>query len=279
MYLGAMSLPRLRKDTTDRNRTSPFAFTGNKFEFRMVGSSLSCADPNTVINTIVAETLDEFATKLENAKDFDAELHDLVAETIKEHKRILFDGNGYGESWAKEAAKRGLLNLRTTADAIPHLVDEKNIALFTKYGVYSENELVSRTEILLENYVKTVNIEALTMLEMAKKEIYPAVNRYIAQVIDVIKNKENVDLNAFADRELAKTLTEANDGLRAEIKTLEGLLEQIKGENNVANLSRFYCDKVLPCMVRLRHYADLAESQTDGAFWPHPTYADMLFSI
>jgi glutamine synthetase len=245
----------------------------------MVGSSLSCADPNTVINTIVAETLDEFATRLEGAKDFDKELHDLVAETIKEHKRILFDGNGYGEAWAKEASTRGLLNLRTTADAIPHLIDKKNISLFTKYGVYSANELYSRSEILLENYVKTVNIEALTMLEMAKKEIYPAVNRYIAQVIEVIRNKEKVDLNAFADRELAKTLTEANDGLRAEIKTLEGLLEQIKGENNVANLSRFYCDKVLPCMVRLRHYADLAESQTDGAFWPHPTYADMLFSI
>ena len=279
MYLGAMSLPKLRKDTTDRNRTSPFAFTGNKFEFRMVGSSLSCADPNTVINTIVAETLDEFATKLESAKDFDAELHDLVADTIKEHKRILFDGNGYGESWAKEAARRGLLNLRTTADAIPHLIDDKNIALFTKYGVYSENELKSRTEILLENYVKTVNIEALTMLEMAKKEIYPAVNRYIGEVIATLKSKEQVDLNAFADRELAKKLTDANDGLMAEIKTLEGFLLEIKGEEDVRTSSRFYCDKILPCMARLRHYADTAERYTDKTFWPHPTYADMLFSV
>jgi len=279
MSLGAMSLPKLRKDTTDRNRTSPFAFTGNKFEFRMVGSSLSCGDPNTVINTIVAEVLDEFATKLEKATDFDKELHELVAQTIKEHRRILFDGNGYDESWTKEATQRGLLNLRTTADAIPHLTDQKNIELFGKYGVFSENELHSRTEILLENYTKTVNIEALTMLDMAKKDIYPAVNRYIDELISVIEKKERVELNAYADRELAKRLTDANDGMIAEVKCLEGLLEEIKGEKDFIKSSRFYCDKIIPCMERLRHYADISEAETGAKCWPYPTYAELLFSI
>ena len=279
MDLGAFVLPKLRKDATDRNRTSPFAFTGNKFEFRMVGSSLSCAGPNTVINTIVAETLDEFATRLENAKDFNKEIHDIISDTVKNHKRILFNGNGYGDDWTVEAEKRKLLNLKTTPQALARLTDDKNVKLFTKYGVYSENELKSRQEILLENYCKTINIEALTMISMAKTQIYPAVNEYIGQLISVLNAKKSIGAVCKQDEIKARLLSDLNEKMIAETDNLEKLVSQNRFNKNVAEQAEFYCNTVLACMKKIRKYADEAESETEEKYWPFPSYALLLFGV
>ena len=192
MYLGAHSLPKIPLDTTDRNRTSPFAFTGNKFEFRMLGSASSISDANVVLNTIVADVLKEFANELESAPDFNVALNKLVAKTIREHKRIIFNGNNYSDEWVKEADKRGLLNLKSTADAIPYFKADKNIALFERHKVFTRTEVESRVEIMLSNYSKTLNIEALTMLDIFKKEIYPSVNAYIVELGKAIKTKQDI---------------------------------------------------------------------------------------
>lgn len=279
MDLGAFVLPKLRKDATDRNRTSPFAFTGNKFEFRMVGSSLSCAGPNTVINTIVAETLDEFATRLENAKDFNKEIHDIISDTVKNHKRILFNGNGYGDDWTVEAGKRKLLNLKTTPQALARLTDDKNVKLFTKYGVYSENELKSRQEILLENYCKTINIEALTMISMAKTQIYPAVNEYIGQLISVISAKKAIGAVCKQDEIKARLLSDLNEKMIAETDNLEKLVSQNRFNKNLAEQAEFYCNTVLACMKKIRKFADEAESETEEKYWPFPSYALLLYGV
>lgn len=279
MDLGAFVLPKLRKDATDRNRTSPFAFTGNKFEFRMLGSSFSCADPITVINTIVAEALDEFATRLEKATDFNEEIHDIISDTVKSHKRILFSGNGYGDEWTKEAEKRGLLNLKSTPEAISHLTDEKNIKLFEKYGVYSESELKSREVILLENYVKTINIEALTMISMAKTQIYPAVNGYIERLCSVYNAKKGLGLTADADLKKIEYLTDLNDKMAKETDNLEKVLEQDRFKRGVKKQADYYCDKVLVCMKKIREFADAMETETDEKSWPFPVYANLLFGV
>lgn len=279
MDLGAFVLPKLRKDATDRNRTSPFAFTGNKFEFRMVGSSLSCAGPNTIINTIVAEALDEFASRLENAKDFNKEIHDIISDTVKNHKRILFNGNGYGDDWTIEAEKRKLLNLKTTPQALARLTDDKNVKLFTKYGVYSENELKSRQEILLENYCKTINIEALTMISMAKTQIYPAVNEYIGRLISVISAKKSVGAVCKQDEIKARLLSDLNEKMIAETDYLEKLVSQNRFNKNVTEQAEFYCNTVLVCMKKIRKFADEAESETEEKYWPFPSYASLLFGV
>lgn len=279
MDLGAFVLPKLRKDATDRNRTSPFAFTGNKFEFRMVGSSFSCADPNTVINTIVAESLDEFATRLESAKDFNEEIHGIISDTVKNHKRILFNGNGYGDDWTIEAEKRGLLNLKSTPEAIARLTDEKNIKLFEKYGVYSESELRSREVILLENYVKTINIEALTMISMAKTQIYPAVNGYIERLCAAYNAKKGLKIKAEADLKKINYLSDFNDKMAAEVENLESILEQERFKLDAKSQADYYCNKVLLSMKKIRKYADAMETETDEKYWPFPVYANLLFGV
>ena len=281
MKLGVDTLPELPKDTTDRNRTSPFAFTGNKFEFRMVGSSFSLAGPNITINTIVADSLRQFADELEGAKDFNAALHDLVVREIKAHKRIIFNGNNYAPEWAEEAEKRGLLNLKNAAEALPHFADKKNIELFERNKVFTEREVVTRTDIMLENYSKVLNIEALTMIDMAKQDIYPAVESYIASLCGALKEKKGtlpgVSFPA-QERMVAKLASDAERMLeRAEM--LDSLLVEAKAHETPAKLASFFAEKVIPVMQELRAYADGMELNTAASVWPFPTYGEILFSV
>ena len=281
MKLGVDTLPELPKDTTDRNRTSPFAFTGNKFEFRMVGSSFSLAGPNITINTIVADSLRQFADELEGAKDFNAALHDLVVREIKAHKRIIFNGNNYAPEWTEEAEKRGLLNLKNAAEALPHFADKKNIELFERNKVFTEREVVTRTDIMLENYSKVLNIEALTMIDMAKQDIYPAVESYIASLCGALKEKKGtlpgVSFPA-QERMIAKLASDAERMLeRAEM--LDSLLVESKAHETPAKLALFFAEKVIPVMQELRAYADGMELNTAASVWPFPTYGEILFSV
>ena len=281
MKLGVDTLPDLPKDTTDRNRTSPFAFTGNKFEFRMVGSSFSLAGPNITINTIVADSLRQFADELEGAKDFNAALHDLVVREIKAHKRIIFNGNNYAPEWAEEAEKRGLLNLKNAAEALPHFADKKNIELFERNKVFTEREVVTRTDIMLENYSKVLNIEALTMIDMAKQDIYPAVEGYISSLCGALKEKKGtlpgVSFPA-QERMIAKLASDAERMLeRAEM--LDSLLVESKAYESPAKLALFFAEKVIPVMQELRAYADGMELNTAASVWPFPTYGEILFSV
>ena len=281
MKLGVDTLPELPKDTTDRNRTSPFAFTGNKFEFRMVGSSFSLAGPNITINTIVADSLRQFADELEGAKDFNAALHDLVVREIKAHKRIIFNGNNYAPEWTEEAEKRGLLNLKNAAEALPHFADKKNIELFERNKVFTAREVVTRTDIMLENYSKVLNIEALTMIDMAKQDIYPAVESYIASLCGALKEKKGtlpgVSFPA-QERMIAKLASDAERMLeRAEM--LDSLLVESKAYETPAKLALFFAEKVIPVMQELRAYADGMELNTAASVWPFPTYGEILFSV
>ena len=281
MKLGVDTLPELPKDTTDRNRTSPFAFTGNKFEFRMVGSSSSLAGPNIILNTIVADVLGRYADELEKAADFNAALHDLVVREIKKNKRILFNGNNYSEEWAKEAEKRGLYNFRTAAEALPHFADKENIALFERNGVFTAREVVTRTEIMLENYCKVLNIEALTMIEMAKKDIYPAVNSYIVSLGEALRCKTSIlpGIACGTDERTIRRLAAGNDALGERAEELEGLLVESKAYENTAELAKFFADKVIPVMRELRASADGMEMCVSAKYWPFPTYGDILFSV
>ena len=281
LRIGVHILPKFPKDTTDRNRTSPFAFTGNKFEFRMLGSSASVSDVNTVINTAVAEELKSFADILENAESFEETLHNLIRDTIKAHKRILFNGNGYHDSWVKEAEKRGLLNLKTTPDALSHYLDEKNIKLFLDNKIFSETELNSRYEIMLENYSKIVNIEALTMIDMAKKEIIPAVSKYVkslAKTAVLIKEAVPSADNSF-ECEIVEKLSALNASAFKKLKKLEEDVCSAKTICGNDKLANFYKDVIIPDMDELRAVCDEAETLTAEEFWPLPTYGDMLFGI
>ena len=281
MQLGVDSLPVIPKDTTDRNRTSPFAFTGNKFEFRMVGSSFSLAGPNIVINTIVADTLRQFAEELEKAPDFNAALHALVVKTIRENKRIIFNGNNYSPEWTEEAAKRGLVNLKNAAEALPHFADEKNIALFERMKVFTAREVTTRTEIMLENYSKVITIEGLTMLNMARRDIFPAVSGYVrtlaataAEIKAALPGAE-----APAEEETARELLSLNTTIAAKAKELESLISEGQAVSETKAQAEFFAEKVLPVMEQLRSAADRAEALTDHAVWPFPTYGDLLFSV
>jgi glutamine synthetase len=280
MKLGVDSLPDFQMDTTDRNRTSPFAFTGNKFEFRMVGSTFSISGPNIVLNTIVADVLDQFATELEASKDFTKTLNDLVVKTIKEHKRIIFNGNNYSDEWIIEAEKRGLLNLKSSADAIPFFNTKKNIDLFTKHKVFSKIEVESRCEILLESYGKTLNIEALTMIDMAKKDIYPAVNTYIVDLAKIVKSKKSVSENINCDIEvkLVEKLSSLNQALFIKSDELDNLLLKVKEYEDSVKLAKFYRESIFKCMQELRAYADEMESSVGKKYWPFPTYGELLFN-
>ena len=281
MKLGVDTLPELPKDTTDRNRTSPFAFTGNKFEFRMVGSSFSLSGPNIVINTAVADILREFADKLEKASDFNAALHELVVETIKKHRRIIFNGNNYSDEWKEEAAKRGLSDLKNSAEALPHFADEKNIALHERMNVFTRREVVTRTEIMLENYSKTIVIEALTMSEMAKRDIYPAVGAYIRSLCATLEAEKaaGVDAGAAAEKELISTLSADNASLYYKVKELDELLIAEKSIPDAAAQAKFVADKIIPVMHEVRAFADEMETKVSAKDWPFPTYGEILFSV
>ncbi len=282
LKLGVDSLPRFMRDTTDRNRTSPFAFTGNKFEFRMVGSSDSIACANVMINSSVAEALRQFADALEGAENFDDALHALIKEQIIVHKRILFNGNGYDDAWIKEATEqRGLLNLRTTADALPRLLEQKNIDMLTGLGIFSESELRSRYEIQLENYVRTVRIEALTMADMARKEILPAVAAYTGALAEGIKGKQKVDpsLACGYETRVLRRLSALTDCADAKVEALEKAVTTLDGIGDVTAEANFVRDEVLPRMAELRAVCDEAETLTASSYWPFPTYGDLLFGV
>ena len=281
MKLGADSLPEFPRDTTDRNRTSPFAFTGNKWEFRMLGSSNSISDANTVINTIVADALCDFADVLENAKDFNKALNKLVSDTIKEHGRIIFNGNNYSDEWIAEAEKRGLLNLKSSDVAIPHLKDEKNVQLFEKHGVFTREELESRTEIMLENYSKTVNIEALAMVDIAKKEIYPAVNEYLITLGKAIKTKRELFAGYDNGEELKlfNRICELNALVAKDIEEIDDMLDVAKTMTDTEEIAHFYRNNILAKMEELRLYCDKLERKVGKEYWPMPTYDDLLFSV
>ena len=282
MKLGVDVLPNFNRDTTDRNRTSPFAFTGNKFEFRMLGSSNSIACANIMLNSAVAESLKIYADRLEGAEDFETALHQMIKKTIKDHKHIIFNGNGYDDSWIKEATeKRGLLNYRTTPDCMPHLLDSKNVKMLTEQGVYSEEELKSRCEIMLDNYCKTVIIEANTMVDMAKTQIAPAVEAYTAEVAKSAAAKKALDANLACTYEttLVKKLSALTDRIAAKIGELEEALISLHQASDVETESYFIRDTLLLRMSELRVACDEAETLTAKKYWPFPTYADLLFGV
>ena len=282
MKLGSDVLPKFNRDTTDRNRTSPFAFTGNKFEFRMLGSSNSIACANIMLNTAVAESLKIYADRLEGVADFETALHDMIKKTIKDHKRIIFNGNGYDDSWIKEATeKRGLCNYRTTADCMPHILDEKNVRMLTSHKVFSEVELKSRYEIMLENYCKTVMIEACTMVDMAKKQILPAVSAYTTDLAESVgkKLKLGTDIACKYEKEAVKKLSILCDKIAEATDLLEGTLVKIKAAESIGEESEMIRDTVLAAMSELRVACDEAETMTAEKYWPFPTYGELLFGV
>ena len=281
MQLGVDILPEFKKDTTDRNRTSPFAFTGNKFEFRMLGSSNSIACANIMLNSAVAEVLQGFADKLEGSSDFDKELHELIRDTIKEHKRIIFNGNGYGDEWMAEAEKRGLSNLKTTPDCMPKLLDKKNADMLISQKVYTKAELESRCEIMLENYVKAVNIEALTMSDMARKEILPAVEAYASSLAETALRKKELgaDISQRYEKSVVSKLSSLADLIYDRTDELDEATAKLKDIENIEEQGYFIRDEILPKMAALRVAADEAETMTDRKYWPFPTYGDLLFGV
>lgn len=281
MRIGVDFLPSFARDTTDRNRTSPFAFTGNKFEFRMLGSTFSTAGPNTFLNTIVAEELSQFADALEKSKDFEKTLNELIKTTIREHKRIIFNGNGYEDAWVREAEKRGLLNLKSTADALPYLLLDKNVRLFEKFNVYSNEELHARYEILLDNYNKIVNIEALTMLEMVKRDILPAVTAYTKELAEGALLKKNLSPDTAAEPETSqvKKLSALASVLYENTERLEEILLSAKECAGELAKAQHFHEKVIPAMNEVRAVADELETLTAEKYWPFPTYGKLLFSV
>ena len=281
MRIGVHTLPKFPKDTTDRNRTSPFAFTGNKFEFRMLGSAASISCANTVLNTSVAEELKQFADKLDGAADFETALHDLIKETIKAHKRIIFNGDGYDESWGKEAERRGLLNLKTTPDALAHMLDEKNVKLFTSHKVLTETELKARHEVRLENYCKVGNIEALTMLDMARKDILPAMSSYSAELASDAAAKTALlgDADCSYEKESVKSLCALIGATHRGVKKLEDDLLAAKSVTAPEALADVYKSTILDDMRALRISVDEMETLASAKAWPYPCYGDLLFGV
>ncbi|MGN1132925.1 MAG: glutamine synthetase III [Oscillospiraceae bacterium] len=279
MEIGVDVLPSFPKDTTDRNRTSPFAFTGNKFEFRMPGSKLSIAGPNTILNTIVAEVLDQFADELEGAENFQDALDNLIKRTISENQNIIFNGNGYSAEWPKEAEKRGLLNYKSTPEAVPHLMDKKNVDLFVKHKVFTEAELAARVEIDLDEYCKTLNIEALTMIDMAKKDILPAVASYIKDLGQTAELAKSCGAEAEFETELVKRLSTLSTQTYKKLGELEDAVVKAGDIEDVQELANYYHDVVFTAMGELRAVADEIESLVGEKYWPYPTYGEMLFYV
>lgn len=281
MEIGVMALPHFPKDTTDRNRTSPFAFTGNKFELRMSGSALSIAGPNIVLNTAVAEVLREFADALENASDFKGELNTLIKKTIREHKRIIFNGNNYSAEWVQEAKRRGLSNLQTTVDALPALVDPKSIDLFTRHRVFTEQEIRSRYELLLEGYCKTLHIEALTMVDIVKKDIAPACISYQYELAKVLNSKKawGDKYECGLEEHFMSKISSLSSCLLKKLEILENAVLETKNERDALKLAMVYRDRVLAAMAELRLVVDELETLIPSKYWPLPTYADLLYSV
>ena len=278
LEIGVSVLPKFPQDNTDRNRTSPFAFTGNKFEFRSLGSSASISDANVVLNTIVAESLKQFADVLENAEDFQGTLHELVVSTLQLHKRIIFNGNGYAPEWIEEAEKRGLLNLVSTVDALPRLLDPKNVRLFTSHGVFTETELRSRYEIHLENYVKTLNIEAGTCLMMAEREILPAAIKAMGALAKTVNDVKAAGVASVAPAKVLEALSKRVDALAARTVDLHKAIES-RAEGDVLATATYEHDVIIPAMNAVREVADDLETIIGKEYWPLPTYADLLFNV
>ncbi len=280
MTIAVDALPDFKKDTTDRNRTSPFAFTGNKFEFRMLGSQLSISCPNIMINTAVSEALDEFATILEASENFEADVHAIIRETILKHGRIIFNGNGYDASWVEEAKSRGLLNLKTTPEALSRYLDEKNISLFTKYKIYTREEMQSRHDIIVEEYTKAINIEAETMVNMSKKNIIPASLKYVKELSESVATKKSImDIDCSTEEQL---ITLINDRINIIFKYTNELYAHIQAAEKISDLqqqAQYYQLHVLTKMAQLREEVDFVEQNCSKEYWPFPSYGDLLYSV
>ena len=281
MQIGVDVLPHFPKDTTDRNRTSPFAFTGNKFEFRMPGSTFSIAGPNMVLNTIVAEELSQFADLLEQASDFTAALNKLIRRTIREHKRIIFNGNNYTDEWVEEAERRGLLNLRTTPEALPLFAAEKNVRLFAKHCIFTETEIRSRMEILLDNYIKTIHIESLTMVELVKKEILPAIIAYTRELSAAALDKRSLsaEIDISVELDTVRRLSSLAACIKADAEKLESALVEVRTHPTAAEQASFCRATVFVAMQELRTVVDEAETLVSAKHWPFPTYGELLYGI
>ena len=282
MEIGVNVLPSFTKDTTDRNRTSPFAFTGNKFEFRSLGSQLNIACPNIMLNTIIADELEQFADELEGKEDFNGALNALIKRVIKEHKRIIFNGDGYADAWKAEAAKRGLTNLPTTVDALPHYTDEKNVKLITKHKIYTEVEMQSRQDIILETYAKTINIEALTASDMVKRDILPAVSSYVAELASGVATKKAIsdDIPCEAELDIIKRLSGLQDCAYKKLAALDNAIIGVKevGEDPI-EVATYYKDSVITAMTELRAVVDEMETLVSSDYWPYPSYGDLMFRV
>ncbi len=281
MKLGTRVIPQFSKDSTDRNRTSPFAFTGNKFEFRMLGSTFSVAGPNIILNTIVAEVLSQFADYLESMENLEEAISILIANVLTQHKRIIFNGNNYSEEWVKEAERRGLMNLKTTADALPYYISEKNIELFTKHGIFTRDEIHSRYEILTEMYCKTLRIEALTMIDMVRHDIFPAVTQYANDLSVSANNKKALcgTINVDTELSIVTKISELSALMFAKMQKLEEIMQKVVNFVDNKELSVYYKNVVIPAMQELRTVVDELEVDVASKYWPYPTYADMLFYV
>ncbi|BCK78865.1 glutamine synthetase [Vescimonas fastidiosa] len=279
LEIGVDTLPEIPQDTTDRNRTSPLAFTGNKFEFRMLGSSQSIASPNTVLNTIMADELGQFADILEQAQDFKSALQTLLHDTFKAHQRIIFNGNGYDDSWAEEAQRRGLSNHRDTVDSMPAYIDPKNISLFTRHDVFSEVEMRARYGIHLENYCKITAIEANTLLSMIRRNIFPAVSRYTSDLAQAVQRKKALYLDCSAETDLLQQLTNLNNELYTTAQSMAQALENAPASEGGLASARYYRDVVYALEYKASHLVNELEANTSAEYWPYPTYADILFSV
>ena len=272
-------IPELLIDNTDRNRTSPFAFTGNKFEFRSLASAFSVSGPNVILNTIVADVLEQFADELEQAEDFTVSLNRLIRHTIRDHKRIIFNGNGYSPEWIEEAERRGLLNYACTADALPHFTDPKNVALFGRHGVFTENELKSRTAIMQENYNKTIRIEALTMIDMVNRDVLPAVMSYVSFLADAALKKAQLGISEPFEKSLARTLSEKTELIARRVEALAAGVEGVPACEGCEAESHYYHDVVVQAMEALRAVVDETELMVSSKYWPYPSYGEMLFGV
>ncbi len=281
MKVGVHVLPRFPKDTTDRNRTSPFAFTGNKFEFRMLGSSSSISSANIILNTAVAESLKSYADRLENVENFEEALHALIKKTIKDHKRILFNGNGYDDEWVKEAEARGLSNLKTTVDCLPCMLDDKNVKLFEDNKVFTREELEARYEVYLDSYCKTINIEARTVIDMVNKDILPAISSYIKTLSETAATKRSVfsSVDITYEESTVTKLSELSKSIFEKIAVFETTLAKVVSISDKLEQAKGFKDVILPAMEELRADVDAAESITAAEYWPYPSYGDILFSV
>jgi len=279
MKIGADVIPEFKKDNADRNRTSPFAFTGNKFEFRMLGSASSISDTNVMLNTMVADVFCEYAAKLEKATDINSEVNAIIKNCMQNHKRIIFNGDGYSKEWEKEAEKRGLLNLPSTVDALPLLKTKENVALFERHGVLSRSEIDSRVDIILENYSKIIHIEALTLISMMNRDVIPAIAAYANTLCEAVNNKNVIGVDNSVEYELLSRLTAANKEIFTLTSALKNAVSSAERSKNTFEKANEYRNNILKIMADIRKYADSAESVMPNEYWPYPTYGDLLFKI